>query len=99
MEENKLHRWEEKHKELCFVNMQKNLPVYNLKTEKEDFIFKGVRLYQADDVDKIIREELKKSLDNDYRELSQEVKDFLEEYVPTDCRDEAENALRDILEN
>jgi len=32
-------------------------------------------------------------------ELKQEVKDFLEEYVPTDCRDEAENALRDILEN
>ncbi len=54
--ETKLHKWEEKHKELCFVNMQKNLPVYNLKTEKEDFIFKNVRLYQADDVDRIIKE-------------------------------------------
>lgn len=59
-EKEKLHNWEEENRELCFVNMQKNLPVYNLKTEKKDFIFSNVRLYQADDVDKIIKKELNK---------------------------------------
>ena len=56
LNKNRLHEWEERYKERCFVNMQKNLQVYNLKTKEDDFIFKGVRLYQADDVDKIRKE-------------------------------------------
>ena len=59
---NKLHRWEEKHKNLCFVNMQKNLKVYNLDTGKEDFIYSGVRLYQSDDINIIIKETQKEIL-------------------------------------
>ena len=62
----KLNKFEEKNKDLCWVNMQKNLKVYNLESKKEDFIYSGVRLYQADDVDKIIKEA--------QREVLQEIK-------------------------
>lgn len=52
--ENKLHKWEEENKDLCFVNKQKNLEVYNLGTDEDDTICSGTRLYQADDVNTII---------------------------------------------
>lgn len=60
MTKNKLHKWEKKHKELCFINLQKNCPVENLATGEEDILFSRVRIYQADDVDKIIKVEIKK---------------------------------------
>jgi argonaute-like protein implicated in RNA metabolism and viral defense len=54
--ENKLHNWEEENKDLCWVNLQKNLAVMNLKTEKEDIMHSGTRLYEADSVNKIIHD-------------------------------------------
>lgn len=74
-EENKLHKWEKKHRELCFVNKQKNLPVFNMKTLKDDFIRSGVRLYQADDVNKIIKEAQKELLENWLQEMNTKLQD------------------------
>ena len=53
-QENKLHKWEDKFKHLCLVNLQKNCPVYHLDTEKKDTLYSMTRIYEADNVDKII---------------------------------------------